>query len=92
MQNQCKSQITTTQASASPGDSSMGTTGPDYMGIGMGPRARPGFVRKLCKKTIENTQFRRPVANVAFELGTPPLGTPRNSTKTRPVPPLENLQ
>ena len=30
---QYKSQITTTQASASPGDSSMGTTGPDYMGI-----------------------------------------------------------
>ncbi len=51
MQNQCKSQITTTQASASPGDSSMGTTGPDYMGIGMGPTARPGFVRKLYKKT-----------------------------------------
>ena len=51
MQNQYKSQITTTQASASPGDSSMGTTGPDYMGIGMGPRARPGFVRKLYKKT-----------------------------------------
>ena len=51
MQNQYKSQITTTQASASPGDSSMGTTGPDYMGIGMGPRARPGFVRKLYTKT-----------------------------------------
>ena len=29
----------------------MGTTGPDYMGIGMGPRARPGFVQKLYKKT-----------------------------------------
>ena len=51
MQNPYKSQITTTQASASPGDSSMGTTGPDYMGIGMGPRARLGFVRKLYKKT-----------------------------------------
>ena len=51
MQNQYKSQITTTQASASPGDSSIGTTGPDYMGIGMGPRTRPGFVRKFYKKT-----------------------------------------
>ena len=51
MQNQYKSQITTTQASASPGDGSMGTTDPDYVGIGMGPRARLRFVRKLYKKT-----------------------------------------
>ena len=51
MQNQYKSQITTTQASASPGDGSMGTTGPDYMWKGMGLRARLRFVRKLCKKS-----------------------------------------
>ena len=66
MQNQYKSQITTTQASASPGDSSMGTTGPDYMGIGMGPRARPGFVRKLYKKTCNLDTPPRALRGTAF--------------------------
>ena len=56
IQNQCTSQITTTQASASPGDGSMGATDPDYVGIGMGPRARLGFVRKF-KVIQENVKF-----------------------------------
>ena len=66
MQNQYKSQITTTQASASPGDSSIGTTGPDYMGIGMGPRARPGVVRKLYKKTCNLDTPPRALRGTAF--------------------------
>ena len=66
MQNRYKSQITTTQASASPGDSSTGTTGPGYMGIGMGPRARPGFVRKLYKKTCNLDTPPRALHGTAF--------------------------
>ena len=45
-----KSEITPTQPRASPGDGSMGTTDPDYGGVGMGPGARLGFARYLLKK------------------------------------------
>ena len=45
-----KSEITTTQGRASPGDGSMGTTDPNYGGVGIGPGARRGFARKLLNK------------------------------------------
>ena len=53
-----KSQITPTQRSASPGDGTMGTTDPDYGGVGMGPGARRAFVRFVFKKhSISGPKF-----------------------------------
>ena len=46
MPNQYKSQITTTQARASPGDASMGTTDPTYVGVEIDTGALRGFMEE----------------------------------------------
>ena len=51
LENRGISQITTTQTRTSPADGSTGTTRPDYVGVGIGPAARLGFVQKIYKKT-----------------------------------------
>ena len=75
-----KSEITPTQARTSPGDGSMGTTDPGYVGVGMGPGARLGFVRMLLKKIKKIGSFFAVHASQPAASSQPPCdSSPQNS-------------